>query len=46
VAPNGAWSVSPAKALPDGTYTAEAKQSDVAGLVGASAAHTFTVHKT
>ena len=41
--PTGAWGVSSPSALPDGTYTARAEQTDIAGNVGLSAARTFTV---
>ena len=37
------WSFTPGKALPDGTYTAQATQEDKAGNVGKSAATTFIV---
>ncbi|HTA35680.1 MAG TPA: Ig-like domain-containing protein, partial [Solirubrobacteraceae bacterium] len=37
------WSVGPIEALPDGTYTAEAKQFDQAKHEGVSIARTFTV---
>ena len=39
----GTWSATPSSALADGTYTALARQSNEAGDVGSSAAHTFTV---
>jgi hypothetical protein len=39
----GTWSVDATDALADGTYTARAEQSDAAGNVGLSAAHTFTI---
>jgi hypothetical protein len=39
----GAYSVSPASALSDGTYTAQASQQDGAGNVGQSPARTFVV---
>src|SRR5439155_7228763 len=39
----GAWSAVPSPALPEGTYTAQATQSDAAGNLGVSAPHTFTV---
>jgi hypothetical protein len=37
------WSYTPATALPEGTYTAQATQADDAGNVGTSLAVTFTV---
>jgi len=40
---SGAYSVIVSPALADGTYTAQASQSDQAGLVGTSAPMTFTV---
>ncbi len=40
------WSAGPVASLPDGTYTAQASQSDEAGNVGRSAAVTFTVDTT
>lgn len=40
---SGAWSVSGSPALADGTYTAQAEQSDLAGNVGRSPARTFDV---
>jgi peptidoglycan/xylan/chitin deacetylase (PgdA/CDA1 family) len=43
VAAAGTWSVTPATALAQGTYTVQATQSDTAGNVGTSAATTFTV---
>jgi peptidoglycan/xylan/chitin deacetylase (PgdA/CDA1 family) len=43
VAAAGTWSVTPATALAQGTYTAQATQSDTAGNVGTSAATTVTV---
>ena len=39
----GAWSVASSGVLPDGTYTAQASQSDAAGSTGTSSANTFTV---
>ncbi len=39
----GSWSVSASSALADGTYTAQAEQSDSAGNTGKSSANTFTV---
>jgi DNA-binding beta-propeller fold protein YncE len=45
LAPSGAWSITPSPALPAGTYTVRAQQSDTAGLVGFSPAHTFTVRR-
>jgi hypothetical protein len=41
--PDGSWSVAPTAALADGTYTAQASQSDSAGNTGTSSASTFTV---
>ena len=38
-----AWVAEPAASLPDGTYTAQAEQSDEAGNTGLSSAVTFTV---
>ena len=40
---SGSWSAGPIEALPDGTYTAEAKQFDQAKNEGVSIARTFTV---
>jgi hypothetical protein len=40
---SGAWSLDATAALPLGTYTAQAEQRDVAGNVGTSDAHTFTI---
>ncbi len=40
------WSFTPAKALADGTYTAQATQEDKAGNLGKSAEVTFTVDTT
>ncbi|HTB69654.1 MAG TPA: Ig-like domain-containing protein, partial [Solirubrobacteraceae bacterium] len=42
----GAWSATPAEHLGDGTYTAQAEQSDQAGNTGKSAASTFIVDTT
>jgi major membrane immunogen (membrane-anchored lipoprotein) len=42
-ASGGEWSTSVDPALGDGTYTAQAEQSDEAGNTGASATSTFTV---
>jgi hypothetical protein len=42
-AAKGTWSVAPAQPLADGTYTAEADQSDSAGNAGVSTPSTFTV---
>ncbi|HXP36436.1 MAG TPA: Ig-like domain-containing protein, partial [Solirubrobacteraceae bacterium] len=43
----GLWSVAPIAALPEGTYTAQAEQADVANNPpGVSAASTFTVDTT
>jgi hypothetical protein len=39
----GTWTAGPVEALPDGTYTAEAKQFDQAKNEGVSIARTFTV---
>jgi len=47
VTPNGAtWSTGPVPALNEGTYTAQAEQSDEAGNTGKSAPSTFTVDTT
>ncbi len=47
VAPNGpSWSFVPTKAIPDGTYTALAEQSDEAGNVGKSQPSTFRIDTT
>jgi hypothetical protein len=47
VTPLGAtWSATPSEGLADGTYTAEAEQSDEAGNTGTSAPSTFTVDTT
>ena len=47
VTPSGAvWSTSLTKALNDGTYTAQAEQSDKAGNTARSAPSTFTVDTT
>jgi len=47
VAPTGAtWSAGPVEALPDGTYTAQAEQEDLAGNSGLSDPETFTVDTT
>jgi hypothetical protein len=40
---SGAWSVDASAALPLGTYTAQAQQTDLAGNVGTSAPNTFTI---
>jgi len=40
---NGAFSVVASPSLIDGTYTAQAQQSDAAGNTGSSSANTFTV---
>ncbi|MDT4936633.1 MAG: large repetitive protein, partial [Pseudonocardiales bacterium] len=45
-ASTGAWSIAPATALADGTYTGQASQSDTAGNTGGSAANTFTIDTT
>ena len=39
----GSWSAPASSALADGTYTAQAEQSDSAGNTGKSSANTFTV---
>ena len=41
--PTGTWSISAPTALANGTYTAQAQQSDTSGNVGLTAAKTFTV---
>ena len=47
VAPTGgSWSAGPVAALPDGVYTAQAEQEDLAGNTGVSSARTFTVDTT
>jgi hypothetical protein len=40
------WSSSPVQTLPDGTYTAQASQSDEAGNVAVSATQSFTIDTT
>ena len=40
------WTIDGAPALAEGTYTAQATQSDSAGNTGTSAAHTFVVDTT
>jgi hypothetical protein len=40
------WSVTPNTALAEGTYTAQAHQSNAAGNVGQSAEHTFVIDTT
>ena len=45
-ASGGSWSVAASTALADGTYAAQAQQSDSAGNVGKSSANTFTVTTT
>ena len=40
------WTIDGAPALAEGTYTAQATQSDAAGNTGTSAAHTFVVDTT
>ena len=40
---DGSYAVAPSDPLPNGTYTAQARQSDLAGNTGASTANTFTV---
>jgi hypothetical protein len=42
----GTWAVTASPALPDGTYTAQAQQTDAAGNTGTSAVRTFTVDAT
>jgi hypothetical protein len=42
----GAWTVTPTFALPDGTYQATARQSDGDGNTGSSATATFTIDTT
>jgi hypothetical protein len=42
----GTWSYAPSLALAEGTYTAQASQSDEAGNVGASAAVSFAIDTT
>lgn len=44
--PDGSYSVQPSSPLAQGTYTAQAQQSDAAGNVGVSSANTFTVDTT
>ena len=39
----GGWSVTPTTVLADGTYTAQATQTDAAGNTGTSSANTFSV---
>jgi uncharacterized protein with FMN-binding domain len=46
VSEEGTWSTAPVEHLADGTYTAQAKQSDEAGHTGVSATTTFTVDTT
>ncbi len=46
VVSGGSWTFTPAVALPDGTYTVQASQSDDAGNTGTSAAVTFKVDAT
>lgn len=41
----GSWAATPSEALPDGTYTARAEQSDGAGNGGTSEARTFTIDR-
>src|SRR5262249_56809912 len=45
-ASSGAWSVAASPALGQGTYTAQAQQSDAAGNTGLSSANTFIVDTT
>ena len=45
-ASGGSWSVTPGSGLDEGTYTAQAEQSDAAGNTGKSAARTFTIDST
>jgi hypothetical protein len=40
---DGSYAVAPSDPLPNGTYTAQAQQSDLAGNTGTSTANTFTV---
>ncbi|HXO14608.1 MAG TPA: nidogen-like domain-containing protein, partial [Mycobacterium sp.] len=42
-ASSGAWSIAATTALPDGTYTAQATQTDEVGNIGASTSSTFTI---
>ncbi len=42
----GTWSFSPSKKLPDGTYTAQAEQTDEVDNVGLSMTATFTIDTT
>jgi hypothetical protein len=42
----GTWSAAPSQPLADGTYTAQAQQSDGAGNTGVSAPSTFTIDST
>jgi hypothetical protein len=46
VSEEGTWSTAPVEHLADGTYTAQAVQSDEAGHTGVSATTTFTVDTT
>ena len=46
VASDGSWSVTASPALDEGTYTAQAAQSDSSGHTGTSASVTFTVDLT
>ncbi len=43
-ASGGAWSVTPAAPLANGTYTAQAQQSTTTGIVGKSSATVFTIN--
>ena len=45
-ASTGGWSIPASAVLPDGTYTAQATQTDASGDIGTSAADTFTVNTT
>src|SRR5207302_8254811 len=45
-AANGSWSIAASPALAEGTYTAQATQSDAAGNAGSSSANTFTIDTT
>ncbi|MDQ3890062.1 MAG: Ig-like domain-containing protein [Actinomycetota bacterium] len=42
----GGWSLTPSEPLAEGTFTAQARQTDAAGNMGTSAPHTFTVDST
>ncbi len=45
-ASGASWSVQASSTLADGTYTAQASQSDSAGSTGSSSASTFTINTT